>query len=245
MDRLRRVIPAPRMRPYVDACAGTPTDPVTLYRWNAQLSLALFDDLGTVEVAMRSAMADSLSHKYGLHWYRNTALLDDESLNLVQKAWSQGRLGSLSVGPDVIHGKLVATLMFGFWVKILGRGGYQGTGNARQRRIYDTLLWKPALHNAFPQVHVTERARVERAARNVQVIRNRIAHHEHIWGVPLPGQLTAQGTPSRIPVRDAHATVLELAGYLDSDLRDWLNETSQVPPVLAACPLPQGNPLNI
>lgn len=141
MDRLRRVIPAPRMKPYVDACAGTPTDPVTLYRWNAQLSLALFDDLGTVEVAMRSAMADSLSHKYGLHWYRNTALLDDESLNLVQKAWS----------------------------------------------------------------------------------RNTLAHTRP----------------------DTHATVLELAGYLDSDLRDWLNETSQVPPVLAACPLPQANPLNI
>ena len=102
-----------------------------------------------------------------------------------------GWSGSASVFRD----KVAATLMFGFWVKTLGRGTfYQVEDGPRQRRTYDTLLWKSALRKVFPNVGEVDRARVEAAARNVQALRNRIAHHEHIvWGIPPGSSLKCNG----------------------------------------------------
>lgn len=155
MDRLRASIPEPRLAPYILACAGTSVDPIALYLWAKQVSLAVFDDIATLKVAMRSAMARELSSTYGINWYQNAGILDDETLRLINTAWRTGRLGQIASSPDVVHGKLVSSLMFGFWVKVLGRGGYQGQGAERQRRIYDTVLWKSALRQAFPMPEIS------------------------------------------------------------------------------------------
>jgi hypothetical protein len=227
------------MAPYVQACSGTPLDPIELYRWAGAVALAVFDDLASLEVAMRSAMGRELAGAHGLTWFQRMDLLDDDTLKLIDQAWKVGRLGKLAAAPDVINGKLVATLMFGFWVKVLGRGGFNTGSGARQRRIYDTLLWKTALRSAFPNVGALDRARVETAARQVQALRNRIAHHEHIvWGVPLPGEVNANKSIVRLSVTDAHENLLTLAGFVDSGLEGWLRQYSQVPALLAACPLP-------
>ena len=239
VDGLRAVIPAARLAKYVSACDGTGVDPLELYRWAARVSLTIFDDIGSVEVAMRSAIAESLRATYGDSWYRRADLLDSPTLTLIDRAWRQGRLGTLSAGPDVVHGKLVATLMFGFWVKVLGRGAfYVDATGARHRRIYDTLLWKPAVRHAFPNVGATDRAMVEAAAHRIQEARNRIAHHEHvIWGVPMPGQRTPDGAVVRVPLGDLHQALLDLAGYIDAGFAAWLQASSQYRTVLGACPL--------
>lgn len=248
MHTLRAVIPAPRMAPYDRACVGTDVDPIELYRWAGTIALADFDDLSTLEVAMRSAMARELANAHGIEWYRRTDLLDQETLKLIDAAWRVGRLGQPTGSLDVVHGKLVATLMFGFWVTVLGmfgfwvtvlgRGGYQGQKLHRERRIYDSLLWKPALRNAFPNVGDVDRARVETAARRVQALRNGVAHHEHIVsGVPLPGEENPDGSIVRISVSNVHETLLALAGYVDCDLEDWLRENSRLRIELARCPL--------
>ncbi len=227
------------MAPFDGACAGTPVDPLELYRWARTLALSVFDDLATLEVAMRSAIARELAAAYGPEWFRRTDLFDDETLKLIQNAWTIGRIGQLTWPPEVIHGKLVATLMFGFWVKLLGRGTYQGRGANRKRRIYDSLLWKPAMRNAFPNVGALDRALVETAARRVQSLRNRIAHHEHIiWGVPLPGERSADGSVVRLTVTEAHETLMALAGYVDTGLESWLRQNSAVASHLARCPVP-------
>jgi hypothetical protein len=227
MHRLRASIPAPRLAPYEAACSGTDVDPVHLYRWAGSIALAVFEDLAVLEVAMRSAMAQQLASVYGDRWFDRTELLDDDTLKLIGKAKRLGRLDQLASPSDVVHGKLVATLMFGFWVKILGRGGYHSDRERRQRRIYDTLLWKPALRHAFPNVGDLERSRVEGSARTVQALRNRVAHHEHIiWGVPLPGATDLAGGVLRLSVTDAHNTMMSLAGFVDTELEGYLREHS-------------------
>ena len=241
MHRLRATIPAARIARYDAACAGTGVDGIEVYRWASSVALAVFDDLATLEVAMRSAMARDLAAAHGVTWFRRTDLLDDDTLKLIADAWRVGRLQALTADPNVIHGKLVATLMFGFWVKILGRGTYQGQRPTRQRRIYDTTLWKPALRHAFPNVGDLDRARVETAARRVQSLRNRIAHHEHIvWGVPLAGERNPDGSAVRLSVSDAHDTLLDLAGYVDADLAAWTRQHSAVPARLTQCPVDAG-----
>jgi hypothetical protein len=123
----------------------------------------------------------------------------------------------------------------------LGHGSYQGSGAARHRRIYDTGLWKPALCHGFPDVGDLDRALVEAAARRVQSLRNRIAHHEHIvWGVPGAGEGQPDGTAVRLSVNDAHGTLISLAGSFDEGFADWLRQYSEVPVRLAACPVDAG-----
>lgn len=215
-----------------------------LYRWAGSVALATFDDLGVLEVAMRSAIGRELARVYGYEWHRREDILDNDTLYLIMTAWRVGGLSQLNAGPEVVHGKLVATLMFGFWVKVLGRGGHQGKGPDRRRQIYDTTLWKPAIRDAFPNVGPLERKKVERAAHKVQLLRNRIAHHEHIvWGVPLAGTKNKSGEVERLPLSQAHETLLELAGYINTGLQEWIVANSSVKKLIEACPLPAGHDL--
>lgn len=103
---------------------------------------------------MRSAMARELRTAYGNEWYASRELFDDDAARKLATAWSQGGLGQLRDAPDadldVVEGKLVAEVMFGFWVQLLGKGSYAGRPPLRQRRIYDTLLWQPGPVQGVP-----------------------------------------------------------------------------------------------
>lgn len=233
VDRLRAVLPAPRLIRYEEACIDTDVDPVELYEWSARVASATFEDIGYVEVVLRSAIAEQMCAKYGIDWYTRTDILDDPTLRLIERALISGRIDQLQTSPEVKHGKLVATLMFGFWVKILGKGSrYHG-----QRRIYDTVIWKEAVRGAFPAAGDFDRAIVERAVRDLKELRNRVAHHEHIiWGVPIPGQ-QLNGIPRRDTLAEAHANLIQVAQYLDPDFSSWLVTYSEVPKLIAACPV--------
>jgi hypothetical protein len=114
----------------------------------------------------------------------------------------------------------------------------QGAGPDRQRRIYDTTLWRPALRRAFPNVGALDRVEVETAARRVRALRNRIGHHEHvIWGVPLPGERSSDGTMVRLPLSTTHRTLIEPAGYVDRGLEGWLRQHSRVKVLPEGCPV--------
>lgn len=233
MDQLRPMVPAPRLHPYQQACVGTNTDPVELYLWSGKVARAAFEDVSHVEVALRSAIAQRLSERYGIDWYRRRDILDYPTLKLIDQAMSSGRLRELNVTPEVKHGKLVATLMFGFWVKILGKG----TNLDGARRIYDTVIWKEAVRHAFPNVGDLERLEVERAVRELKELRNRIAHHEHIiWGVPIPGQ-RVNGKPRRDSLAAAHGNLIRTASYLDRDFAEWIRASSEVPLRVSQCPI--------
>ena len=235
VHRLIGTIPGARFARYVTACQGTGVEPIEVYLWASRVALAMFDDLGHVEVALRTAIAERLYDTYGSRWFERTDILDYPTFKLIQDAKRSGGLGDLQVDESVYHGKLVATLMFGFWVKILGKG----TNFDGQRRIYDTLIWKAAVREAFPNVGDLEREKVERAARDVKELRNRVAHHEHIvWGVPLPGKRDTSGRMRRMSVTEAHNVLLRLAGYVDRGLHDWVVDNSRVPLAIQDCPLP-------
>jgi hypothetical protein len=227
------VVPEPRLAPYRRVAGDDPEQLGAFYRWAGRLALALLADISVLEVALRSAMARELVRVHGQEWYRRTDLFDDDCAKALATAWSQGGLRTLvadGAGPDVVEGKLVAALMFGFWVKLLGRGSYAGREPLRRRRIYDTLLWRPALAVALP--NAPARSDAEHAARIVQQTRNRVAHHEHVmWGIPLPGQ------GRRLAVAEAHDALLRLAGFISAETRTWIEATSELAAVLEACPV--------
>lgn len=232
---ITQIFPAPRLARYEQVAGTAPADIAEFYVWAQSVALALYADIAGLEVLMRSAMARELSCEYTNEWYDRHDLFDDSTRSKIRHAWTLNGLGKLrrnaSVSRDVVHGKLVASLMFGFWVALLGRGSVEDKKTPNSpRRIYDTLLWKPALRKAFPNAPSRERA--ERAVRALGAVRNRIAHHEHIvWGVQLPGQ------QQRVSVSDINQILLDLAGFIGADHADWITQHSTLQQRLQACPV--------
>ncbi len=178
---------------------------------------------------MRSAMAQELAATYGINWFARADIFDDPTMAIIRDATRRNRLDVLQrrgASAQIVESQMVAALSLGFWVKLLGRGA----SAAGQRRIYDTLLWKPALSRAFPAG--PSRRAVERHGYTVLTARNRIAHHEPIiWGVPLPGQAR------RLTVAAAHDTLLTLAGFISPSTEQWIRSHSTVRSALDACPV--------
>lgn len=116
---------------------------------------------------------------------------------------------------------LVLARLFGFWIHLLEAGGHVGQPPYRRRRSYDELLWKPAVHRAFPQ-STGRRVDVHTVTHRVYALRNRVAHHEPvIAGVRIPG--TARNAPnsSRTP-RDIHSDIVMLLRWVSEPVGAWL-----------------------
>jgi hypothetical protein len=202
-----------RMATYIAAAKGDREKAMRLYAWNTSASAAFYGPIQGLEVAVRNAMHRELSTVYGTDWYDNPhCRLDAGAVNRV--ANTKTDLGREKYAVDPPH--VVATLAFGFWVSLLGRGGYMG-GVERVRANYDMTVWRPALHRAFPHVRKA-RADIHRPLDYLRTFRNRIAHHEPIFGRHLAAD---------------YASILEVAGWVCPSTRDWIDHHSRVADVLA------------
>lgn len=161
-----------------------------------------------------------------------------------------------------VPGRVVAQCMFGFWVNLLDSGNYVGRPPRRVKVDYDVLWEvafkhafpgarlearalrnileakipagpdKPAKVARLRQEVAFNRTWVHSICKNVNDLRNRVAHHEPlINGLPLAGQ------GQRITAAAAHGRVLMVARMLDRDLAAWLNVNSKVPSLLASRPV--------
>ncbi|MGZ0069675.1 hypothetical protein [Microbacterium arborescens] len=160
-----------------------------------------------------------------------------------------------------VPGRVVAQCMFGFWVNLLDSGDHVGRAPRRRRADYNVLwetAFKHAFPGARLEARAQRKileAKIpdgpDRAAqvarlrqevafnrtwvhgicKNVNGLRNRVAHHEPlINGLPLAGQ------GQRITAAEAHGQVLMVARMIDRDLATWLDTNSKVPALLANRP---------
>jgi hypothetical protein len=113
-------------------------------------------------------------------------------------------------GAAVTDGKVIAELMFGFW-RFLLDARHSGT------------LWAPALRHAFPHLRPKVRTEVYDRVERLNLLRNRIAHHEPIYHVPLDQRWQ---------------DLLTVAGWICPTTAAWISSSSSVPAVLAANPSP-------
>ena len=213
------------------------TTALELYVWDRNLSSAFFSDIAIIEVAMRHAMHRELVADLGAQWDTQQGSWDARTQRKLTEARS--RLGH-RLTPD----RLVAELMFGFWLGLLDEGGRAATPGPATRVRYETL-WRSTLHRAYPGAKPAARAAGTRASRSwvhsqvaiVSALRNRVAHHEPlINGISLPGQADASGRAVRISTVDAHTVCITVASMIDRDLGGWISQTSAVPALLAIRP---------
>ena len=204
---LRRAFSPERMQTYLDAAGGDHGDALQLYARNAQLGAAFHGPLQALEVALRNAMHARLKERYGSQWYTNPAAgLDSHAHDSMANVLRRG------AGVPTAD-QFVASMSLGFWVRLVGRGGWVNGG---RKADYDRTLWRPAIHRAFPG---HPRRKVQQRLDSLRQLRNRIAHHEPIVGWDL---------------NKDHDDLLETLGWISSDVRAWIERHSILQDALRA-----------
>jgi hypothetical protein len=213
---------AERLRSYRIASGDDLSAAIRLYDWNIEMSGALHEDLGRVEVLFRNAMDASLrrygaKHHWPTVWYRRRQLFPGKLARRALADIAAARFRATLGGIPERHGKVIAELNFGFW-RFLCAGAYH------------TSLWVPALAEAFPHDPSSGNARevrqdVDDRMQRLHFLRNRIAHHEPIHQRNLQ--------------RD-HAQLQELAGWMCPESRSWIVEMTRTPDVLGQRPMTTG-----
>jgi hypothetical protein len=210
INALERALSPERLSTYLAAAHGDHATALQLYVWNTEASAALYGPLQALEIVVRNAFHRELAAVYGAAWYDNPQVpLTPFARARVADAKDALRRAGRPLDP----GRIVAELSFGFWERLLTHGP-PGKLN------YEMALWRPALHRAFPNSR-RRRVDVHKPIPTLRDLRNRIAHHEPIFGRPLAAE---------------YQTILEVTGWICADTRAWVVHHSTVPTVLAARP---------
>jgi Abi-like protein len=214
LNLLESSLSVERFETYLVHANGDKCKALQLYTWNTAISAAFYGPLQALEVALRNAMNRELSKVYGIDWYDNAAVkLDSGSLGRVEKAKKELKKERYPI--DAPH--MVANLSFGFWVSLLGSGGFLDR-STKSKANYEMTLWRPALRRAFPNAISVSRKDVLEPLSFLRTFRNRIAHHEPIFARHL---------------EQDYKNILEISGWISPQKRQWIETHSRVLEMLA------------
>jgi hypothetical protein len=171
----RSTLSEPRFSRYLKESNGDQIKAILLYHWNSLLSQSLYTPLQFWEIALRNRMNSFLCWKYSAKWpYNDTQLLrnlkgNDKKRLIEARDRQQAARGVPQAPTDAV----VAELSAGFWVSLL-TGSYA-----------IPFVWRYNLSRVFPCDKGLTQATVSAACDRLIDIRNRIAHHEPIYHLPL------------------------------------------------------------
>ncbi|USX48009.1 Abi family protein [Dietzia kunjamensis] len=242
---LDRAVSPDRYGSYLGAAGQDAELARRLYVWDRDVATAVLADIAIVEVALRNAMHRVLSQQYGPRWYESIDL-DERSQRQISGAWDQvNKARKLDPTNPKTPGRLVAGCSFGVWVNLLDTGGHAGKQPRRKHVDYEQM-WRTCLHTAFPGGRAEAslvgnqftRSWTHSVAKTVNVLRNRVAHHEPVHnGYPLPGQIDPiTRRTRRLTVADGLDNYLKLTRMIDRDLADWISGNSTVRSILSSKP---------
>lgn len=127
--------------------------------------------------------------------------------------------------PSKSQGAIVSELTFGFWRYIVhGR--------------YEESFWIPVLDQAFTEIPSkapgNRRQHLEEYLKDLNRLRNRLAHHEPIWkpwARKGPG-----GVKIAYSLSEHHQRLIEVLCWIDPTAGSWIQNQSGVPGLLGARP---------
>ncbi len=162
--------------------AGNDEAAFQLYLWNTGLAQATLRDISFFEVALRNAYAHQMdlwqeSRGRNEHWLIDPASPLRAPISRTNKrgyGFDANRISRNTIdhlrstlGPDADANDAIANLTFGFWAHMTDRS-------------HERALWIPVLHCAWPAG--TDRKSLHERISAINNIRNRAAHHEHLFG---------------------------------------------------------------
>lgn len=215
-----------RLSPFLTATGGGLQNAIILYRWNIDLSGAVYEALHLFEVFLRNALDEKLRAWNGCQpdpvngrLHSDEWLLDPSALllRLVGRDLQEATKRSLKstkrrpAGQRApLHADLLAAMSMGTW-----RFLFPGRNDAGKQR-----LWDEALHEAFPNLRRSPH-QLERAVDGVYRLRNRVAHLEPLISSNVEAQLVNMRT---------------VVGAIDPALLSWFASTERISTVLRQRP---------
>lgn len=164
-----------RFARYLASASGDEASAMRLYEWNTLMAQSLYVYLQCWEIAFRNRVDGFLRWKYGQGWpyddkraVRSLTKDEQRRLNETKQRQSQQRKQAV-VSTDAI----VADLSAGFWVALL---------SSAYKVPYS---WQYNLGRVFPNEPALSRNTAHALSSKILKLRNRIAHHEPIYELPL------------------------------------------------------------
>ncbi|WP_024800022.1 hypothetical protein [Nocardia sp. BMG51109] len=200
-----------RFDEYLVAANHDPVAARELYEWNVAISAAFFELISHVEVALRNAVDKVLqplevpeSARVDLSlgwWFASSAFLTEHDLEFFRTA--RRHLGAGANGAT--RDKVFSCVTFGLWEGVFGPK-------------YEQLFRKHLVH-AFPNREKAgfKRDTVQGNVLALKNLRNRIAHHQAIFDLPL---------------EERFEQAMDLLRWIDADLERWVVGLCRVPALL-------------
>lgn len=170
-----QAISKPRLSKYLQETTGNLRQALLLYHWNSQLSQALYLPLQSWEIALRNKLNSFLCYKYDEHWPHNPKAvrnLTHKDRKRLQTTIDRQSIERSTQYPETNH--IVADLSAGFWVSQLGKS------------YAVPYVWQSNLKfRVFTNDHALTRNVASEICDDLLDLRNRVAHHEPIFHLPL------------------------------------------------------------
>jgi len=214
-----------RFNKYVYACDQNIENAIALYKYNIQASQALYPLISILEVALRNGIDRVLirhfkddnwlltqRHKFAYHpnmvckGVQGDLRTDNFFAEKLKK--TENKLSYYRV--PITHGKLIAELTFGFWVKFFDTSAIKVLRGVP----LDAFTNKPHKKLALVHSHLN----------SIVTLRNRIAHNEPIC-------FDNSGNICLTTIKRYETNILEALGWLDADLKEWSNKINFFKPV--------------
>lgn len=209
LEHVSQALSTERLAPYLAAVQHADLQSAfALYQWNIEISGAFHEGISVAEVCLRNTLHNQLTvltNGMSGSWFdhSHTFLTTDAQLDISVAMTRVTRKGG-----HISPGRLVSELNFGFWRYLIAKR-------------YETTLWTPALRNGFPQLESQQRRMVFETVSELNVLRNRIAHHEPIFKRNL---------------REDFMRVFRLINWISPETREWAVSFSRIKQSLDNCP---------
>lgn len=184
-----------RLTRYLLKTKGDSKQALALYYWNARLSQSLYISLQTWEVTLRNKMNNFLCWKFKSTWpfkdTRHLQLTGNDARRLTEAISRQRQQRGVAM---VTTDAVVADLSAGFWVSLLSKSydvPYRWRHNCSRVFSYDAI----------------DRDKAFSLCSDLLDLRNRVAHHEPIFHLPLDQHRNSIDVLLRALCPAAHAFV--------------------------------------
>lgn len=212
----RHFAPA-RLRHYLAHTAGDRQAAMDLYRWNVEVSGAFWQSLAYFEVALRNALDARMTARHTKAGRTGHWVFDDaRELGRDADGPGQHRQPYKDIAEAIRRvrrnkkplssGQIISEVSFGFWHQMVSR--------------HQMFLW-PDLADAFPHAPNRTQSTIQQPVERLREFRNRLGHHHRVWSEN---------------VTDRYDDLLAVAGYIDPELRMFINQHSLVPALLKSRP---------
>jgi hypothetical protein len=195
-----------RLQRYLAWAEHDTTNALELYKFNTQISEALYTPIQVLELVLRNTIHTTMSLSYGANWFEVEGTLQAPHQR-EQIATAISELAQKDKPPT--PGRIVAALTFSFWTAMFSPA-------------YDEL-WKSKLYVIATNDEGRRIARkaLSRPLTQIRLLRNRVAHHEPILHWDL---------------QKHHTAIVTITRWLSPAASHWCTQIDRFPAIFATLP---------